>query len=101
MRNSLVKVLWRDIIGTAGWEKAEDVEPPIFESIGWLVQKNRHTIKVATTKDEKGHYFAIHAFPRGCVLGIEELGDGKEADGKGEGGKKKNPADQTSVSTSV
>ena len=55
------------------WTKAEELDPPVFETWGWLVYKDKDTIKVASTKDEKGIWYGVHAFPKGCVIGIEKL----------------------------
>ena len=78
----LVKITWRDILSCSGWEKAEDVKAPQFISIGWLVSRDGHEIKIATTldfndafddakEDPKPVPYAITAFPAGCVEDIE------------------------------
>ena len=72
-RPKLVKIRWRDVIATAGWEPEEDVDPPILESWGFLIKKNKNVIKIATTRDEKGEWTAITAFPPGVVLEITTL----------------------------
>ena len=69
----LVEVEWRDIFATCGWEKLEEVIPPTFYTYGYLIYKDKNTIKVACTKDESGDWFATHAFPRGCVKKIRPL----------------------------
>ncbi len=69
----LVEVEWRDIFATCGWEKLEEVIPPTFYTYGYLIYKDKDTIKVACTKDESGDWFATHAFPRGCVKKIRPL----------------------------
>ena len=69
----LVKIRWRDVIATAGWEPEADVDPPILESWGFLVLQNKNVIKIATTRDEKGEWTAITAFPPGVVLEITTL----------------------------
>ena len=75
MRNNpkLVKVVWRDILGTSGWEKPEEVKPQVIQTTGYLIQKNRKVVKVATTQDEKGEWSSITAFPTGCIEEIIDI----------------------------
>lgn len=75
----LVVVEWLDILATAGWEKEDEVEPQRFWTVGYLVQKDRKVVKVATTKDEKGEWFGFHAFPSGCVVSIRDIIDDLES----------------------
>jgi hypothetical protein len=67
----LVTVEWRDILGTSGWEKPSEVDPPTFWTVGYLIMKNKETVKIAATKDEKGEWSTITAFPSGCVKEIK------------------------------
>jgi len=69
----LVTVQWQDIIGTAGWEKPDEVNPPTLTTVGYLIKKNKEVIKVAHTKDEKGEWSGITAFPAGCVKSIKNI----------------------------
>jgi len=69
----LVTVEWRDILGTSGWEKPEEVNPPVITTIGYLIKKDKYVVKVAHTKDEKGAWSGITAFPRGCVKSITNI----------------------------
>ena len=71
--SKLVKIRWRDVIATAGWEPPEEVDPPVLESWGFLIKKDKNVIKIATTRDEKGEWTAITAFPPGVVLEITTL----------------------------
>ena len=66
----LVKIEWRDILGTSGWEKPSEVTPPTLWTIGYLIHKDADIIKVATTIDEKGEWSCVTAFPAGCVKRI-------------------------------
>ena len=50
----LVEVEWVDIFATCGWEKLDEVVPPSFYTYGYMVYKDKYTIKVACTKDENG-----------------------------------------------
>ena len=47
--------------------------------MGYLVQQDKKVVKVATTKDEKGEWYAFHAFPSGCVVSIKDVVDDPEA----------------------
>ena len=71
----LVEVEWVDIFATCGWEKLDEVVSPSFYTYGYLVYKDKNTIKVACTKDESGDWFATHAFPRGCIKKIRPLSE--------------------------
>jgi hypothetical protein len=74
----LVVVEWVDILATCGWEKADEVEPQRLWTVGYLVKKNKKVVKIATTKDEKGEWYAFHAFPTGCVVSIKDAKDNPE-----------------------
>jgi hypothetical protein len=39
--------------------------------VGYLIMKNKETVKIAATKDEKGEWSTITAFPSGCVKEIK------------------------------
>ena len=69
----LVTVEWRDILGTAGWEKTDEVNPPVITTVGYLIQTDKDVVKIAHTKDEKGAWSGITAFPRGCVKSITNI----------------------------
>jgi|TARA_Y100000310_G_C20126471_1_gene553846 hypothetical protein len=69
----LVTVQWQDIIGTSGWEKPDEVNPPTLQTTGFLIKKNKDVVKVANTKDEKGEWSSITAFPAGCVKSIKYI----------------------------
>ena len=69
----LVTVEWRDILGTAGWEKPDEVNPPVITTVGYLIHKDKDVVKIAHTKDEKGAWSGITAFPRGCVKSITSI----------------------------
>ena len=42
----LVEVEWVDIFATCGWEKLEEVVSPTFYTYGYMVYKDKNTIKV-------------------------------------------------------
>jgi hypothetical protein len=70
----LVEIVWRDILGTSGWEKLEEVNPPLFKTYGFLVHKDKLTVKVAHTLDIKDNVWSgITAFPAGCIEKISPL----------------------------
>jgi hypothetical protein len=76
-RPILVEVEWVDVLATCGWEKLEEVNIPTLKTYGYLVYKDKDSIKVSSTKDEGGDWFATHAFPRGCVKKIRPLEGGR------------------------
>ena len=67
----LVTIEWRDILGTAGWERPSEVNLPTFWTTGYLIHKCPDVVKVAHTKDEKGEWSGITAFPPGCIKKIK------------------------------
>jgi len=70
----LVEIVWRDILGTSGWEKLEEVNPPLFKTYGFLVHKDKQCVKVAHTLDVKDNVWSgITAFPAGCIEKISPL----------------------------
>ena len=70
----LVEIVWRDILGTRGWEKLEEVNPPLFKTYGFLVHKDKRCVKVAHTLDVKDNVWSgITAFPAGCIEKISPL----------------------------
>jgi hypothetical protein len=69
----LVVVEWRDIIGTSGWEKPSEINPPTFWTVGYIVKEDDETVKVAHTVDEKGNWSGVTAFPSGCIKTIKKL----------------------------
>jgi len=80
----LVEVKWLDILATAGWEKAEDVDVPEFISVGWLVSRDAKQIKIASTLDYNDAFgdakstpkpvpYGITAFPTGAVIKLTFL----------------------------
>ncbi len=77
----LVIVKWRDIVATAGWQPSDEVDCPIIESVGWLIEhEDITTIKICNTISEdieegsgNEREYGITAFPRGCVISLEFL----------------------------
>jgi len=58
----LVVVEWLDVLATCGWEKKDEVEPPRFWTVGYLVQKDKKVVKIANTTDEKKEFYAFHYY---------------------------------------
>ena len=46
---------------------------PTFWTVGYLIEKNKETVKIAGTKDEKGEWSTITAFPSGSVKEIKYI----------------------------
>ena len=80
MKNyKLVELVWRDILGTSGWEKVEEVNPPTFKTYGFLVHQDERSVKVEHTFDVKDQVWSgITAFPAGCVEKISPLSGATE-----------------------
>ena len=75
----LVEIVWRDILGTSGGEKIEEVNPPLFKTYGFLVHKDKQCVKVAHTLDVKDNVWSgITAFPAGCVEKVSPLSGAME-----------------------
>jgi hypothetical protein len=68
----IVKLQFRDIVATCDWTTHDDVETMLVDLIGWLVYKDKDTVKIACAKAD-GEYSAVHAVPIGCVTKIETL----------------------------
>lgn len=66
--HSLVEITWVDIVKYSGWEPHEDVELPLFKSLGWLVYEDDFVIKIADTLDEEDVGFGIMAIPKGVEI---------------------------------
>ena len=64
----LVEITWVDIVKEPGWEPHEDVELPVFRSIGWLMYEDDFVIKIADTLDQEGVGFGIMALPKGVEI---------------------------------
>jgi len=69
----LVIVRWRDILAMAGWETADEVDPIEVESVGWLCHDGDDVIKLGSTLGDDGEAYAVTAFPRGCVISIDDV----------------------------
>ncbi len=77
-KETLVIIVWKDIVQVADWTPANDVSCPTFQSIGWLVSETEEEIKIGSTlvvdaDDPQGTPFGITAFPKGCVQEIRRL----------------------------
>lgn len=68
----IVKLQFRDIVATCDWTTHDDVETILVDLIGWLVYKDKDTVKIACAKAD-GEYSAVHAVPTGCVTQISTL----------------------------
>ena len=76
----LVVIVWRDILQTADWTSANEVNCPTFKSIGWLVSDTKEEIKIGNTlvvesEDPQDTPYGITAFPKGCILSINFIGE--------------------------
>ena len=75
----IVLIKWRDILQTADWTPANEVNCPTLQSIGWLISKDEKEVKIGSTlvvhaaDDPQGTPFSITAFPIGCVEEIKPI----------------------------
>lgn len=69
----LVYVKWRDIVATAGWEPASEVDPIEVLSVGWLESDDGETVKIGSTLGEDGLPYGITALPKGCILEVTDV----------------------------
>jgi len=74
-RPKLVRVTWRDVIAYSDWTPVKDAKLPVLNTTGYLIQKDKDQITLAHTQDEKGEWFGLDVFPRGCVLEIKLIAE--------------------------
>ena len=67
-------VKWLDSVGHQGWfvlEQAEEKEPVVCESLGWLVYKdNKKLVLAISASEEMRNVSAPLVIPMGCILEI-------------------------------
>ncbi len=76
MDNKKVVVKWIDAKIYPGMHKADDAlarKMDVFESLGYLVDKNDQATKIAHEITDSGEYRDILLIPSGSVLSIQEL----------------------------
>ena len=76
MDNKKVVVKWFDAKIYPGMHKTDDVlkrSMDIFESLGYLIEKNDKTTKIAHEITDSGEYRDILLIPSGSVISIQEL----------------------------
>ena len=74
MKYKKVEVTWVDICGNSGWHndtKDSDVMGAVAS--GYLVEKNKRVVKIASMVMEDGTLGHILSFPRGCVKRVRTL----------------------------
>ena len=77
--NKMVVVKWPDakiITGMHNKEEAIARKMDVFESLGWLVEKNKEATKIAHEITDSGEYRDILIIPSGSVISIQELHTG-------------------------
>lgn len=67
----IVVVKWEDIQSETGWSEDLDPEPPVFNTVGYLVTKTKRKVVICDTVPGNG---TITVFPSGCILEIKEIG---------------------------
>lgn len=74
----LVIVEWSDAWSNGTWTQLEAEEKPItVHSVGWLIQSNRNGITLCSRLTEDGSIGVKHFIPKGMVVKVTELIDGK------------------------
>lgn len=71
----LVKVIWEDAWGRAGWSREADVEGMEVESIGYLLARNKKGILLAQGLSEDGAALGIGFIPHGMIKKLRRLKD--------------------------
>jgi hypothetical protein len=70
-----VYVEWRDSCYLGGWRTAEDFEPCIIKTIGWLVSSAPDHVVISSHVDEVEEE-SVHSpmsIPRSCIIAFYEL----------------------------
>lgn len=72
-KNKLYLVKWLDHTGNAGWvTDLKDEEPAECETIGWLVEENKKSYKLADTRS--GNMVAgLSVIIKSCIIDIWEI----------------------------
>ncbi len=76
MNSKKVVVKWTDAKIYPGMHKLEDArlrKMDIFESLGYLIDKNDQTTKIAHEVTDSGDYRDILLIPNGSVISVQEL----------------------------
>ena len=79
-KEKLVIITWKDILQTSDWTPADEVTCPSFKSVGWLISDTNEEIKIGGTlvvksEDPQDTPYGITAFPKGCVLSVDFIGE--------------------------
>lgn len=76
MKAKPVLVTWHDARfyqGTRKQDEIEDFKMSLFESLGYLVSKDRQTTVIAAERNDEGDYRDITLIPTGTVVSIQPL----------------------------
>jgi len=66
-----VIIVWEDIESHVGWsEESLDVDPPKFETIGYLMKTTKKKVTICDTLPGTG---TVTVFPKGCIIDIIDL----------------------------
>lgn len=78
----MVEVTWKDACTQAGWhrfEKAESMDVPECKTVGRLVSKTKHLVKVTPTINSEGDVADTWAIPQDWITKIVTLRKGKKS----------------------
>jgi len=74
----IVKITWVDSYAEHGWCRIDELTmiPPLVESVGYVLQRNRVSITIVQSISDTEHYDHVMTIPRGCIKSIKELFNG-------------------------
>jgi hypothetical protein len=68
----LVYLEWVDTVASAGWETKDTVNTKLVKQVGWVVQNDDTTVKIASTFSEE-EYYSVTAIPIGCLVSMRPV----------------------------
>ena len=68
----LVYLEWVDTVASAGWETKDNVNTKLVKQVGWVVQNDDTTVKIASTFSEE-EYYSVTAIPIGCLVSMRPV----------------------------
>ena len=68
----LVYLEWVDTVASAGWDTKDAVNTRLVKQVGWVVQNDSTTVKIASTFSEE-EYYSVTAIPIGCLVSMRPV----------------------------
>ena len=73
-KHPAVIVKWRDSASLRGWQDIDTKHGPAeITTIGWLIEKNKKQVLIASCVSYEGSIRDALAIPRSCVTSLEKL----------------------------